>query len=98
MHKYMHKYMHKLDAIRVLKTDVSHQENTAFRKLVAQVGVLVNRVLPHVAYSVSKTAQNPEGEWSATDVRDPFVTFRQVCLESIVVITTFDASFTKERK
>ena len=78
------------------------------RTALAQVRWQVNRVLPQLAYFVSKTAQIPETEQSATydrelnklvskgEVSSPALIFRLVCLEEVVVVTAFDASFAKE--
>ena len=63
-----------------------------------------------ITYSVSKTAQKPEDAWIATRVREltklvskvkmsnSVVILRPVCLEEVVVLTTFDAFSGQERK
>ena len=86
---------------------VSFQKKPPFRRLLAQIRWAVNHVSPQFAYSLSKTAQKPEDERSATDVQEwnklvsevkvsnQVETFRLMCLEEVVVVTIFDSSFAK---
>ena len=64
------KYMEKLEPIAVPTTAMPPLEKASFRRSLAQVRWQVDHVLLQFASSVSKTAQKPRDEWSATDVRE----------------------------
>ena len=98
----MHKYMHKFEPVAVptTVTESSLQENTTFRRLLAQARLGSESCLASVRILREKTAEKTEDEWSAIDVRklnkqvskvmmsNPVVIFQPVCLQEGVVVTT----------